>query len=245
MRYFAKISYQGTNYSGWQIQPNARSVQQTIEEKLSILLREKIKIVGCGRTDAGVHAKGYVLHFNSENPFDEQSFFRLNKILPGDIVFHKVEQVEATAHARFDANYRAYNYYIGAKKNPFSVDTVYHYPFFYKLDRAKMQAAAKLLLEYKAFTPFCKAHSDAKTMNCDLYKSEWTFDQENEMVFHVAANRFLRGMVRLIVGMCLNVGQGKLKLETVKEAMENQTLLDKSLSAPPHGLFLTDIRYPK
>lgn len=245
MRYFASISYQGTNYNGWQIQPSAPSVQQTIEERLSTLLSQKMKITGCGRTDTGVHAKGYVLHFDSEVPFEEVLLYRLNKMLPGDIVFHSIQEVEETAHARFDANYRAYKYHIGATKNPFNTDLVYHFPSFNKLDKAKMQAAAKLLLEYKSFTPFCKTHSDAKTMNCDLHKAEWDFEKEGEMVFEIAANRFLRGMVRLIVGMCLNVGLGKLKIETVREAMENQTLLTKSLSAPPHGLFLTDIRYPQ
>jgi len=243
MKYFATISYQGTNYHGWQIQPNAISVQATIEQKLSTLLREETKITGCGRTDTGVHAKGYVFHFDSEIPFENKLLFKINKMLPPDIVFHKVTEVAPTAHARFDANYRAYRYYIGAKKNPFQIDTVYYFPSFQKLDRDKMQAAAKLLLEYKAFTPFCKVNSDAKTMNCELHQSEWQFGSE-EMVFHIAANRFLRGMVRLIVGMCLNVGLGKVSLETVKEAMEQQTLLTKSLSAPPHGLFLMDIRYP-
>jgi tRNA pseudouridine38-40 synthase len=244
MRYFATISYQGTNYKGWQIQPHDTTVQETIEQRLSTLLRKETKIVGCGRTDTGVHAKGYVLHFDAEEAFESTLLYKINRMLPSDVVFHKVEEVAPTAHARFDANYRAYNYYIGAKKNPFNIDTVYHYPFFEKLDRAKMQAAAKLLLEYKEFTPFCKSHSDAKTMNCDLHQSEWVFNEE-EMVFHIAANRFLRGMVRLIVGMCLNVGLGKVRIETVREAMENQRLLEKSLSAPPHGLFLMDIRYPE
>ncbi|MFK7807393.1 MAG: tRNA pseudouridine(38-40) synthase TruA [Saprospiraceae bacterium] len=244
MRYFATISYQGTNYSGWQIQPHSPSVQEIIQKKLSTLLKSETKITGCGRTDAGVHAKGYVLHFDTEIPFDDTLLFKINKMLPNDIVFHKVTEVEPSAHTRFDANYRAYQYFIGAKKDPFNTDIVYHYPMFHKLNKDRMQAAAKLLLEYKEFTPFCKTHSDAKTMICDLHQSEWNFDKEGRMVYHIAANRFLRGMVRLIVGMCLNVGLGKVKIETVRAAMDNQTLLTKSLSAPPHGLFLMDIRYP-
>jgi tRNA pseudouridine38-40 synthase len=243
MRYFATISYQGTHYNGWQTQPNGPSVQERVEEALSTILREDISVVGCGRTDAGVHAKNYVFHFDSEGAVENTLLFRLNKILPPDIVFHKVEGVAEQAHARFDANYRAYHYHIGASKNPFNTDTVYYFPFFDKLDRDKMQAAAKLLLAYKSFMPFCKTHSDAKTMNCDLYHSEWHFDREGEMRYHIAANRFLRGMVRLIVGMCLNVGLGKLKLETVREALERQEFLGKSLSVPAHGLFLVEVRY--
>ena len=244
MRYFSTISYKGTNYYGWQIQPQATTVQEIIENALSTLLRQEIKIVGCGRTDAGVHAKGYVFHFDIEEPVHHQLVHRINKFLPKDLVFHHIGLVEKNAHARFDANYRAYNYKVGAEKNPFTRNTVYHYPFFKRLNKDKMQEVASLLLEFNEFTPFCKTKSDAKTMYCELYRSEWKFDKSSEMTYHIAANRFLRGMVRLIVGMCLNVGLGKLKVEAVREALVQQCLLKKSYSAPPHGLCLTDIRYP-
>jgi tRNA pseudouridine38-40 synthase len=244
-RYFAELSYLGTHFSGWQKQPKSSSVQEVIEKAISKILRTKTEVVGCGRTDAGVHAKQYFLHFDFEGDFPEGFTNRLNKVLPPDIAFKKFIETRPNAHARFDATHRAYEYHLGFHKNPFTTNTAFHFPFAHQLDHEKMQQAATLLLKYKAFFPFCKSNSDAKTMNCDLQRAEWVFDDKNEkLVFHISANRFLRGMVRLIVGMCLNVGLGKVSLEQIKEALDNQTRLSKSYSVPPQGLFLTDIRYP-
>ncbi len=244
-RYFAELSYLGTRFSGWQKQPKAKSLQEGIEKGISKILRTNIEVVGCGRTDAGVHAKQYFLHFDFEESLPEGFCNRLNKVLPPDIAFKKVVEVESSAHARFDATHRAYEYHVGFNKNPFTTNTAFHFPFAQKLNYKKLQEAAGLLLNYDEFFPFCKSNSDVKTMKCDLQRAAWIIESENEkLVFHIASNRFLRGMVRLIVGMCLNVGVGKLSIEKVKAALDSQTRLEKSLSVPPQGLFLTDIRYP-
>jgi tRNA pseudouridine38-40 synthase len=245
MRYFAELAYNGTNYVGWQSQPGQRSVQGTIEEALSTILNTPIEVVGCGRTDAGVHAKQYFLHFDFEGSFPQGFDRRINKFLPPDIAIYRFIEVGPEAHARFDATQRAYEYHIDFRKNPFGKDTRYFFPFAGHLNEALLQDAAQLLLDYQEFYPFCKSNTDVKTMRCDLRRSEWMIDREAQsMVFHIAADRFLRGMVRLIVGMCLNAAQGKLGLEAVRRALEQQTRLPKSLSAPPDGLYLTDIRYP-
>ncbi|WP_425420344.1 tRNA pseudouridine(38-40) synthase TruA [Phaeodactylibacter xiamenensis] len=245
MRYFAELAYNGTNYVGWQSQPGQRSVQGTIEEALSTILNTPIEVVGCGRTDAGVHAKQYFLHFDFDGSFPQGFDRRINKFLPPDIAIYRFIEVAPDAHARFDATHRAYEYHIDFRKNPFGKDTRYFFPFAGQLDEKLLQKAAQLLLEYQEFYPFCKSNTDVKTMRCDLRRAEWIIDREaHSMVFHIAADRFLRGMVRLIVGMCLNVAHGKLDLKAVRVALEQQTRLPKSLSAPPDGLYLTDIRYP-
>ena len=246
MRYFAELSYKGTPYNGWQKQPDCPSVQATIEEALSTILRKPTEVVGCGRTDTGVHAQQYFLHFDFEAEFPKSFLKRLNKYLPPDISFKAIHSVNDSAHARFDATHRAYEYHIEFHKNPFTTNLAYHFPHCQQLDLNLLNEAAQLLLQYKAFFPFCKSKTEVKTMNCDLYQSEWKLfnEEEERLVFYIAANRFLRGMVRLIVGMCLNVGLRKLRLEEVQEALEKQERLRKSLSVPPQGLYLIDIRYP-
>ncbi len=244
MRYFSELAYKGTNYNGWQRQPNAPSVQQTIEEALATILNTAIEVVGCGRTDTGVHASQYFLHFDFEGKFPKEFLRRLNKLLPPDVAFRSIYEVAPDAHARFDATRRSYEYHIVLDKNPFLTDTAWHFPFFEKLDMEKTQAAAALLLNYGAFQPFCKSNTDVHTMECTLFRSEWVFDEaERRLVFHISANRFLRGMVRLIVGMCLNVGLGKVELDEVRNALDQQVLLKKSWSVPAEGLFLTEVRY--
>lgn len=245
MRYFAELAYQGASYVGWQAQPGQISVQGTIEHALSTILNAPIEIVGCGRTDAGVHAKQYFIHFDFPGAFPKGFDRRINKFLPPDIAIHRFIPVAPEAHARFDATHRAYEYHIDFRKNPFGKNIRYYFPFAAQLDTDLLQEAAQSLLQYQEFYPFCKSNTDVKTMRCDIRRSEWIIDKDNHrMVFHIAADRFLRGMVRLIVGMCLNVAQGKLPIESVHEALTNQTRLTKSLSAPPDGLYLTDIRYP-
>ncbi len=242
MRYFVELVYNGTRFNGWQIQPNAPSVQQTIEEAFSLLLRTPISITGCGRTDTGVHASQYFMHFDFEGEFPKAFLKRINKYIGNDIVFKSLGKVPDDLHARFNATKRSYTYFIILEKNPFKTETAFHFPFGDSLDFKKTQEAAQLLLQYDDFFPFCKTHSDAKTMQCDLMRSEWVQDKNN-LTFHISANRFLRGMVRLIVGACLNVGLGKITLEDLKYAMDNQVTLKKSYSVPPQGLFLSGVEY--
>lgn len=245
MRYFLKLSYHGKNYCGWQVQPHAPSVQETLEQAIFTITREQIEITGCGRTDTGVHAMQYFAHTDLQNPLPEQFLSRLNKILPSDIAVEQLIEMPQDAHARFDADYRAYAYQLEGKKNPFSCETAAFIYNFDDLNFEKMQEAAALLMQYRFFFPFCKSNSDAKTMECQLYRSEWQWNlQEKTAVYHIAANRFLRGMVRLIVGMCLNVGTGKLSIETLARSLDEQQLLQPSTSAPPQGLALTEVRYP-
>ena len=244
MRYFVELAYNGTNFYGWQKQPNHTSIQSTIEEAFSLILRMPIEVVGCGRTDTGVHAKQYFLHFDYDGEFPQGFLQRINKYLPKSIAIYRIFKVHNEQHARFDAYHRSYEYHIVGYKAPFHQETAYHFPFYKHLDAEKLQSAAELLLNYEAFFPFCKTHTDVKTMNCDLIRSEWIIDKDTQnMVYHVSANRFLRGMIRLIVGMCLNVGLGKISIDDVKKAMDQQERLDKSWSVPPQGLFLCDIRY--
>ncbi|MBI1227835.1 MAG: tRNA pseudouridine(38-40) synthase TruA [Bacteroidetes bacterium] len=244
MRYFSELAYKGTKYSGWQRQPNALSVQQVIEEAMSTILDAKIEVTGCGRTDAGVHASQYFLHFDFEGEFPDEFLRRLNKLLPTDVAFRSIYEVKNDAHARFDAIRRSYEYHIVLDKSPFEIDMAWHFPFFDKLNIGEMQIAAALLLRYGNFQPFCKSNTDVQTMECSLYHADWTIDEASRrMVFHISANRFLRGMVRLIVGMCLNVGLGKVELEEVKDALDRQVLLNKSWSVPAEGLFLTEVKY--
>lgn len=245
MRYFVELAYKGTRYFGWQRQPQQMSVQEALEKAFSTILNTPISITGCGRTDTGVHAKQYFAHFDYAGAFPQAFDRRINKFIGPDIVLYQFWQVAGTAHARFDATHRAYEYHLNFVKNPFEQETSYFFPLAKQLEVKAMQEVAELLLDYSEFYPFCKSDTDVKTMICELRRAEWEWDEgAQKWVFHIAANRFLRGMVRLIVGMCLNVGLGKLSQQEVKQAMDQQKRIPKSLSVPPQGLFLTDIRYP-
>lgn len=245
MRYFLELAYNGTRFQGYQIQPNGITVQEKLEKGLSTLLKTPTSIVGCGRTDTGVHAAQYFAHFDANSPVSDRFVYALNALVGYDIAIYDIHQVGDEAHARFDAQSRSYKYYISTRPNPFSREVAYHHPRSEYLDRNKMQEAAQLLLEYKEFATFCKTNTDVKTMFCTLTRSEWIEDREkHQLIYHVSANRFLRGMIRLIVGMCLNVGRGKLELDTVRKALDEQTALQNAWSVPPQGLFLMDIKYP-
>jgi tRNA pseudouridine38-40 synthase len=250
MRYFLELAYNGTRFCGWQRQPNAPSVQERIETTFSLILRQPTEILGCGRTDTGVHASYYVAHFDFDKDFPDNFLDRANKMLGNDIVLKNIKPVAPEAHARFDASLRSYEYHITAIKNPFATETEWYFMMYNKLDIPKMQEAADLLSHrdsygkgYKNFAPFCKTHSDTKTMQCDITHAEWIFT-ETKAVFHISANRFLRGMVRLIVGACINIGLGQMTLTDLKQALDEQTPLKKSSSVPPTGLFLTEVKYP-
>ncbi len=246
MRYFLTLSYLGTRYGGWQSQPSAPSVQATLEAALTTILRQKIEVTGCGRTDAGVHARYYVAHFDAKGNLPPTFLNGLNSILPADIAAHSVQQVSPDAHARYDAFERSYEYHIVFRKDPFATGTAWFFPQNGKIDLKKMQKVADLLLHYKSFSPFCKTDSGLQNFNCELKKAFWEHrPQDFRLVFHITANRFLRGMVRLIVGASLNAGLGKIEIEDVKSALDEQKPLKKSLSVPPQGLFLTEVKYPQ
>ena len=245
MRYFAELSFNGTNYVGWQKQPTGTSVQATIDEALSTIQREKIEVMGCGRTDARVHATQFFIHFDTEKPLIDNLKNRINKFLPKDIAIRRFISVEENAHVRYHATNRAYEYHIEFYKNPLKTDTAFFYPFAHQMDMKLLQKAATLLIDYDEFFPFCKSHSSAKTMCCDIRECRWTIEEGvDHLVFHIAADRFLRGMVRMIVGMCINVATHKVSLKEVKEAMDNQLRLERSYAVPAHGLYLTKVAYP-
>lgn len=241
-RYFLQLSFKGTNYHGWQIQPNAVSVQEVMEKSLSILLREKIAVVGAGRTDAGVHASYFVLHFDSENEniITDKLVFSLNNYLPGDIAVQKIWKVKSDVHARFSAVSRTYKYFISTVKDPFQTEKSYKYTG--KLDINKMNEAATVLSDYEDFTSFSRLHSDVKTNNCKIFRAEW-IKENDQLVFTIQADRFLRNMVRAIVGTLLEVGKGKLSVDDFRNIIELKDRGSAGTSAPAAGLFLVDIEY--
>ncbi len=243
-RYFLELAYNGTRLCGWQRQNNAPSVQAAIEDALRLILRQPtFEILGCGRTDTGVHAAQYFAHFDFEGDFPPSFLERANKLVGLDIVLKRIHAVEPEAHARFDATLRSYNYHLSFQKNPFFRETAWHFPLAERLNLEKMQKTADLLRGYAEFAPFCKTNSDAQTMLCNISEAEWIFDDTGG-IFTISSNRFLRGMVRLVVGACVNVGLGQLDLDDVKRSLDTQTPLIKSYSVPPTGLFLSRVVYP-
>lgn len=243
-RYFIQLNYKGTNFHGWQIQPNAISVQEVLNKAFSTILREEIEVTGAGRTDTGVHAINYVAHFDSEKDNldkDGKFIFKLNSILPKDVAIESVRKVKNEAHARFDATNRTYHYFIHQSKDPFSLETSTFIP--YELDINKMNKAAKLLLNYVDFTSFSKLHTDVKTNNCNVKEAIWTRDK-NKLKFTITADRFLRNMVRAIVGTLLEIGKGKITINEFQEIVESKDRSNAGTSAPAQGLFLTQIDYP-
>lgn len=242
-RYFIYLAYNGKNYCGWQIQPNGMTVQQRIEEALSTILRVKTSIVGAGRTDAGVHARLMVAHFDAEEPIVNLSLLtdKLNRLLPPDIALYKIVPVIPEAHARFDATYRTYKYYLTLEKDPFRFDQAYRY--FGNLDFERMNEACKVLFEYIDFTSFSKLHTDVKTNNCRIMHAEWK--REGDLwVFTIQADRFLRNMVRAIVGTLLDVGRGKMDMAGLRRVIEAKDRCSAGISVPGYALFLVDIGYP-
>jgi tRNA pseudouridine38-40 synthase len=244
LRYFVELSYNGKNYHGWQIQPNANSVQETIENALSLLLAEEIQVVGCGRTDSGVHASQFYLHFDTKHDIDKKKLkFKLNAFLPPDIVIFQILKVKEEAHARFDALSRSYEYRISLRKDAFLIDTAWLIQS-QDIDLLKMNSAAKLLLEYQDFKCFSKAKTDVKTFDCKIEKAIW--EKEGDLlVFHITANRFLRNMVRAIVGTLIDVGTHKISVSDFKKIIESRDRTKAGASAKAKGLFLTKVVYPK
>ena len=243
MRYFAELSYKGTSYCGWQRQPNARSVEQTIEEALTTLLREEIDIVGAGRTDTGVHAAFYVAHFDTSRPIDkpEDFVYHLNSLLPEDVAFRRIYPVADDAHARFDATEREYRYYIQTHKDPFTKQTTWQLTV--PLNLEAMNEAAKVLLATEDFTTFAKLGSNNTNNICHIFRAEWVEIECGMVVFIFRANRFLRNMVRAVVGTLVDVGRGKITPAEFAEIVASRDLSRSSSSAPASGLFLTDVKY--
>ena len=242
MRYFVWFSYDGTAYHGWQIQPNGNSVQEELQRALSTLLREEISVTGAGRTDAGVHARQMVAHFDFSVAIDlEQLAYKLNRILPCDIAVDRVELVDDDMHARFSATSRTYHYYIYTKKDPFS--RPYSTELHYELDFDKMNEAGRILMTYDDFGAFCKSHSDVKTTLCRVTKAEWVQTSETSWYFEITANRFLRNMVRAVVGTLIDVGRGRLTLDDFRKVIEGKRRTAAGESMPANALFLENIRY--
>lgn len=243
-RYFLEISYLGTHYSGWQIQKNGISVQQRINEALSTILNSKIKIQGASRTDAGVHAKQNFAHFDTDVHIPKNFISRINLLLPKDITVKKIRKVKNDTHARFEGIARSYEYYIHFEKNPFLIESSYFYPYE-KLDLKKMNEAAKTLLKYKDFSSFSKMHTQVKTNDCRILQAVWKRYRKNkQLVFYITANRFLRGMVRGIVGTSIQVGNGKISVDNFKKIIEDKDQSKADFSAPPQGLYLSSVKYP-
>ncbi len=243
-RYFISLSYDGAAYCGWQRQPDAPTVQQALEKGLSTLLREDIEVVGAGRTDTGVNASYYVAHFDSEGVKDcAQLVYKLNLILPQDIAVMVVREVQPQAHARFDAVEREYTYYISQRKNPFRRYSAWQY--YVPLDMERMNEAAATLLDYDDFTSFAKLNSNNKTNICHVIKAEWRrAEWDNDLlIFTIRADRFLRNMIRAIVGTLVDVGRGRYTVEEFRDILHSRELSRSSAGAPAVGLFLSDVKY--
>ncbi len=244
VRYFLEIAYNGTPYAGWQIQPNATTVQGVLEEKLSLLLRQKTAITGAGRTDAGVHAQQMFAHFDvADAALMDNLPYKLNSILPPDIAVRRVLPVIPQAHARFDALSRSYVYIISKNKNPFKQNL--YYPYYLPLNIERMNQAAALLLQYEDFTSFSKLHTDTHTNNCNISEAFWRISDEGELRFTITANRFLRNMVRAIVGTLLWVGKEKITVDEFKTIIQAENRNLAGPTAPAEGLFLQKITYPE
>lgn len=240
-RYFLELAYKGTNYSGFQIQDNASSIQQEVEKALAVFFRRSVALTGSSRTDGGVHALQNFFHFDYEGVIEKRVLYNINAILPPDIALKNIYSVAPDAHCRFDAISREYRYYIYREKNPFLVDRAWFYP--YTLDWDKLKAAADVVRGFEDFTSFAKRNTQVKTFLCSIHESSW-HEEEGCLVYHVKANRFLRGMVRGLVGTMLQVGRGKLSVDDFEDILYRRDNQLADFSAPGHGLFLFQISFP-
>jgi len=244
-RYFIFISYKGTSYHGWQLQPNSVTVQKLLENALSLILGEKISTTGAGRTDTGVHASFFCAHFDSSSPLlssDKGLIFKLNRFLPPDISINSINKVHPAANARFSAISRTYKYYISRQKDPFAEGSSWY--LYGDIDIDKMNEACYVLRQHSDFKCFSKLHSNNKTNICRIYEAIWT-SSDKEIVFTIKADRFLRNMVRSIVGTMVEIGYGKMSLPDFEELIKAGDRSGAGQSAPACGLFLSDIEYPE
>jgi len=242
MRYFIHFCYDGTNYHGWQIQPNGNTVQAELQRACSLALRQDVTVVGAGRTDTGVHARHMVAHFDIGRPIDcAHTAFRLNNILPRDIAVDRVEEVPGTMHARFSAKRRTYHYYVHTAKEPFR--DKYSLQLHYHLNYEMMNRAAAVLTEYNDFGAFCKAGSDVKTTLCDVVEAGWHHTSPTNWHFRITADRFLRNMVRAVVGTLVEVGRGRLSVEEFRQVIEGKSRSQAGESMPAKALFMESVEY--
>ena len=242
LRYFIEFAYNGTHYHGWQYQPNAISVQETLNTVFSTLLQEKIDIVGAGRTDTGVHASQMFGHFDTDKELDTKKLiYKANAFLPKDIVVYRIIKVADEAHARFDATSRTYHYHISSQKNVFDNGLTWHY--HHELDLEAMNTAAKILLDFNDFECFSKSNTDVFTYNCKITEAYWK-KENNTLIFTITADRFLRNMVRAIVGTLVNVGLHKISTADFITIIESKSRKKAGFSVPAQGLFLTNVTYP-
>ena len=242
MRYFVTLGYDGTSFHGWQVQPNGCSVQEELQKALSTLLRQPVATVGAGRTDAGVHARKMVAHFDIDAPVDcAQLAYRLNRMVPRSMAVYKVEPVADDMHARFSARKRTYRYFLHTRKDPF----LRHYSceMHCDLDFLKMNEAAAILMQYSDFGAFCKSHSDVKTTICRVMYAQWHQTSPTEWYFEISADRFLRNMVRAVVGTLVDVGRGRLTLDEFRSVIEGRKRTAAGESMPANALFLEDVEY--
>ncbi|WP_229323749.1 tRNA pseudouridine(38-40) synthase TruA [Flavobacterium ammonificans] len=242
MRYFIHLAYNGTRFHGWQIQPNATSVQENLNKAFSVLLQTEINLMGAGRTDTGVHAREMYAHFDTDNSFDITTLVhKLNSFLPKDIVIYDIIPVHDDAHSRFDATKRTYEYHIHQFKNPF-IDELSWY-FHQPLDIDLMNQASQLLFNYTDFECFSKVNTDVNTFDCTIFEAYWKRGKNDQLVFTISANRFLRNMVRSIVGTLINLGLHKITLDDFTKIIESKSREKAGFSVPAHGLYLTKIEY--
>lgn len=242
MRYFITFSYDGTAYHGWQIQPHCLSVQEELQKAMSILLRKPMEVVGAGRTDTGVHARKMVAHFDHDEEVDcPQLVYKLNKLLPRDIAVQQVEPVAEDMHARFSAKSRTYHYFVHMGKNPFLRS--YSWQVYGNIDFELMNQAASVLMEYKDFTSFSKVNTDTKTNDCTITEAHWDRVGEDQWCFTITANRFLRNMVRAIVGTLMEVGRGRMTIEQLRRVIDAKDRCCAGDSVPGNALFLVQVKY--
>lgn len=242
MRYFITFSYDGTAYHGWQIQPHSVSVQEELQKALSTLLRKPMEVVGAGRTDTGVHARKMIAHFDSDDELEcSQLVYKLNKLLPRDIAVQQVERVEEDMHARFSAKSRTYHYYVHLDKDPFLRS--YSWQVYGNPDFELMNQAAVVLMEYTDFTSFSKVNTDTKTNDCTITEAHWDRVGEGQWRFTITANRFLRNMVRAIVGTLMEVGRGRMTIEQLRNVVDAKDRCRAGDSVPGNALFLVDVKY--
>lgn len=238
-----ELAYNGRAYHGWQYQPNAPTVQETLEKALFTILRKETPVVGAGRTDTGVHASQYFVHFDTEGITDNTKFiYKLNSVLPEDIATYDAFEVKDDAHARFDARSRSYQYRLSLRKDPFVVETAHYLKN--EIDVERMNQAAEILKDYKDFKCFSRSKTDVKTYNCQITNAVWK-QEKDLLVFHITADRFLRNMVRAIVGTLLEIGLAKMEVEQMHEIIKSRDRRNAGTSVPAKGLFLTGIEYPR
>ncbi|HOK38344.1 MAG: tRNA pseudouridine(38-40) synthase TruA [Bacteroidales bacterium] len=242
MRYKIELAYKGTNFHGWQRQPNATSVQEVLENAFKLIFKDNIELTGCGRTDTGVHAKYYLAHFDSNLKYSKDQVYKLNSFLNNDIVIFNIEETSDDFHARFDAVWREYEYLICIRKDPFLNEFSWQIKFMPDIE--KITLAANQLLNYNDFTSFSKLHTDVKTNNCKILKAEFTLDR-HIIKFNIRADRFLRNMVRAIVGTLIDVGSGKITVEDFCRIIESRDRSQAGQSAPAQGLHLIYVCYSK